>query len=110
MKSTNPHLKYTNKLKGEVMISHIGTSHTDIPYPSHQHQCYEISYIHSGEGYVITDTKKLPFSPGTIIIVPPKLNHMVTSENGHTATSMLSRNELLTPIRGITCVEDNDSR
>ena len=92
------------------MISHIGTSHTDTPYPTHQHHCYEITYIHEGEGYMETDKERIPFTPGMIFIVPPKLDHMLFSEKGHTATSMLSRSELLTPIQSVKCASDNESR
>ena len=92
------------------MISHIGTSRTDTPYPTHQHQCYEITYIHDGEGYMETDKERIPFSRGSIFIVPPKLNHMLFSANGHTATSMLSRSELLAPIRSIKHARDNAER
>ena len=91
------------------MISHIGTSHTDTPFPTHQHQCYEISYIHEGEGYMETEKERIPFSKGTIFIIPPKLNHMLFSESGHTATSMLSRSELLTPIRTLKYAMDNEA-
>ena len=90
------------------MISHIGTSRTDIPFPTHQHQCYEISYIHEGEGYMETKNEKIAFSKGTIFIVPPKLDHMLFSENGHIASSMLTRSEMLTPIRNLKYTKDND--
>ena len=57
-----------------------------------------------------TENEKIPFSPGTIFIIPPKINHMLFSESGHTATSMLTRNELLAPIRSLRYALDNDSR
>ena len=92
------------------MISHIGTMVTQTPYPSHQHPCYEISYIHEGEGYMQTDAGNIPFTAGTIFVIPPKLNHMLFSDRGHIATSMLSRSEHLTPIRHITAARDNGIR
>ena len=35
-----------------------------------------------GEGYMSTDKGKIPFSPGTIIIVPPNIRHGSVSKNG----------------------------
>ena len=95
------------------MISHIGTTHIfppEQPHPSHYHQCYEISYIHEGTGYMQTPVDPIPFSPGMLFIIPPSVTHMLVSDNGHVASSMLIRNELLSPIRKITCLSDNEKR
>ena len=35
-----------------------------------------------GEGYMYTDKTKIPFSPGTIIIVPPNVRHGSVSDSG----------------------------
>ena len=92
------------------MISHIGTQITRVPYPEHTHPCYEISYIRDGEGYMLVGNEKIPFKSGSIFVIPPKSKHMLYSEHGHTATSMLSRAEALTPIRSIMHFEDNEYR
>ena len=95
------------------MISHIGTTHLippEQPHPSHYHQCFEISYIHEGSGYMQTPDDPIPFSAGTIFIIPPSATHRLVSDNGHIATSMLIRNELLSPIRKITCASDTDNK
>ena len=44
-------------------------------YPLHNHKKHEIIYYLKGEGYLRTRDKNLPFSPGTIIIVPPNIDH-----------------------------------
>ena len=95
------------------MISHIGTTHLtppEQPHPSHYHQCFEISYIHEGPGVMQTPDGPISFSAGMIFIIPPSVSHMLVSDNGHVATSMLIRNDLLTPIRRTTCVTDNAAR
>ena len=95
------------------MISHIGTTHLAPPaepHPAHYHQCFEISYIHEGRGYMETPDEPIRFSSGMLFIIPPSSTHRLVSENGHVATSMLIRNELLSPIRKITCVADTDNK
>ena len=95
------------------MISHIGTTHLvppEHPHPSHYHQCFEISYIHEGCGYMQTSAEPIPFSEGTIFIIPPSAVHRLVSDNGHVATSMLIRNEMLSPIRKTTSVNDNSEK
>ena len=95
------------------MISHIGTTHlkpSNQPYPVHYHQCYEISYIHEGTGVMQTQNEAIPFSSGNIFIIPPSSNHRLVSENGHSATSMLIRNEMLSPIKKVIVVSDKENR
>ena len=95
------------------MISHIGTTHLlppEQPHPSHYHQCFEISYIHDGHGYMQTPNGDIPFSSGMLFIIPPSTDHRLVSENGHIATSMLIRNELLSPIKNTTLVADNEAK
>lgn len=51
-------------------------------YPLHNHTNYEIIYYVNGEGYLKTEGIPIPYTPGTIIIVPPGLSHGSTSKNG----------------------------
>lgn len=51
-------------------------------YPLHTHNHYEIMLYVEGTGQMITQKGNLPFSVGTIIIVPPKIEHGSTSANG----------------------------
>lgn len=50
-------------------------------FPIHEHNFYEIIICTEGEGYLQTETKKIPVTNGTIIIVPPKNLHCCISEN-----------------------------
>ena len=51
-------------------------------YPIHTHKTYEIMHYLEGNGYLRTSAGKLPFVPGTVIIVPPGLSHGSSSEAG----------------------------
>ena len=51
-------------------------------YPIHKHKNYEIMLYIKGNGYLKTEYTDYPFSPGTIIIVPPNTEHGSVSKNG----------------------------
>lgn len=51
-------------------------------YPLHSHKNYEIMLYLSGNGFLRTSKKQYPFSHGTIIIVPPYIEHGSTSKDG----------------------------
>ncbi|MBR2023023.1 MAG: helix-turn-helix domain-containing protein [Clostridia bacterium] len=51
-------------------------------YPLHTHNHYEIMLYIEGNGQMLTKKGNIPFSIGTIIIVPPKIEHGSTSKNG----------------------------
>lgn len=57
-------------------------------YPLHQHSNWEIMYYLSGVGYLDTQQGHIPFSPGTVIIVPPRIAHGSVSENGFVNISL----------------------
>ena len=44
-------------------------------YPMHSHKLYEIMHYTSGKGVMRTEAGDIPFSPGTIIVIPPSLRH-----------------------------------
>lgn len=93
------------------MISHMGTARlTTTPYFPHDHPCFEISYIHEGNGYMHAPGESIRFSPGTIIIVPPKKTHTLVSDSGHVATSLLIESELFDGIKNISCIVDNNEK
>jgi len=50
-------------------------------YPHHSHRQYEIMHYLSGEGEMWTEMGSLPFSCGTVIIMPPGVLHGSSSEN-----------------------------
>ena len=51
-------------------------------YPMHKHNNYEIMFYLKGTGCLRTQNGDYPFSPGSIIIVPPGIEHGSISKNG----------------------------
>ena len=51
-------------------------------YPLHTHNHYEIMLYVEGNGEMLTQKGNFSFSVGTIIIVPPKIEHGSVSKNG----------------------------
>lgn len=51
-------------------------------YPAHSHGCYEIILNTEGEGEAEIGGREYPFSPGTIFVVPPNVEHRKRSEKG----------------------------
>lgn len=51
-------------------------------YPVHKHNYYEIMLYLNGTGYLYTREKNYPFCPGSVIIVPPGIEHGSISEKG----------------------------
>lgn len=54
----------------------------ELGYPSHTHQTYEIIYYLEGEGILKTAAGNLPFSAGSIAVIPPEHSHATTSKAG----------------------------
>lgn len=53
-----------------------------IGYPLHTHQTYEIIFYLEGEGFLRADSRDLPFSPGSIAVIPPEVSHATLSKAG----------------------------
>ncbi len=49
-------------------------------YPEHKHKYCEIIIYTKGTGFLKTDNLQIPFSRGTIIVVPPNTSHVSVSE------------------------------
>ena len=64
-------------------------------YPMHKHNNYEIMLYLQGTGYLRTQNRDYPFSPGSIIIVPPGMEHGSTSKNGFKNISISGKFENL---------------
>ena len=58
------------------------TSNGVITYPLHSHSDYEIIYYLFGEGVLKTEKGNIPYTPGTMVIVPPNVMHGSTSDSG----------------------------
>lgn len=77
-------------------------------YPQHRHKTYEIMLYLSGEGYLRTDTVNYPFSPGSIIIVPPGVTHGSESEDGFVNISIGGKFEHLFHFVNPVLLSDNE--
>ena len=49
-------------------------------YPHHSHRRYEIMHYTQGQGHMWTESGEIPFSGGTVIIIPPGCRHGSESE------------------------------
>jgi len=79
-------------------------------YPLHQHPDWEIMYYLRGEGYLATQERKIPFKPGSIIIVPPGTIHGSISQDGFVNISIGGDFGHMFLVDHILVQTDNDSR
>jgi len=77
-------------------------------YPMHKHNNYEIMLYLQGTGYLRTQNTDHPFSPGSIIIVPPGMEHGSTSKNGFKNISVSGNFENLLHFEDIVTLFDNE--
>ncbi|MBQ7821525.1 MAG: helix-turn-helix domain-containing protein [Clostridia bacterium] len=78
-------------------------------YPLHKHRHYEIMLYLSGEGSMRTQEKSYPFSPGTIIIMPPGVVHGSSSDEGFENISVCDGFEHLFCFDKPCVLHDSDS-
>lgn len=76
-------------------------------YPLHKHSDYEIMYYLQGTGRLRTHKTDFPFSPGSIIIVPPETEHGSTSEHGFKNISVSGTFENLLHFEEVVTFSDN---
>lgn len=79
-------------------------------YPLHTHKNYEIMLYLDGKGCMKTDTRKIPFERGTIIVVPPDTKHGSVSENGFDNISVEGDFAGYFSFDTVNAFSDNDSR
>lgn len=90
------------------MIYHINRTQSGIiQYPMHHHSAYEVMQYIEGNGYLKTENGDIPFSPGTIIIVPPGLSHGSVSEDGFVNISICGDFEHLIHTKEAVVFGDN---
>lgn len=51
-------------------------------WPQHFHEYWEVMCYTEGSGGMRVGTRRIPFSPGTVIVVPPKVRHGSESADG----------------------------
>lgn len=81
-----------------------------IQYPMHSHKNYEIMLYLEGEGYMDTALGKVPFSPGTIIIVPPNIRHGSVSQSGFKNISIEGEFDRCLCFNEVKILSDNESQ
>lgn len=77
-------------------------------YPKHKHSYSEIMLYLEGEGYMYCKSGNLPFSQGTIIIMPSNTLHGSVSQNGFKNISIGGDTESLLMITKPIAIKDND--
>ena len=90
-----------------VACTHIGLVATPMTYfPSHQHDVWELVVYTSGTGAITVGDVPVPFSPGTIVCLPPNIPHFETAQGGYTNIFIIFSR--FTPFQpGIpTCIDD----
>lgn len=78
-----------------------------IKYPQHKHTAYEIMLYTEGEGYLLAAGERYPFSPGTVIIVPPAVEHGSVSRDGFKNISIGGDFSGLVSLDKVTALIDN---
>ena len=76
-------------------------------YPLHRHANYEIMLYVEGEGVLRTPKKDHPFKKGTVIIVPPAVEHGSVSSNGFKNISIGGDIDYLLSNSDIVVLNDN---
>lgn len=79
-------------------------------YPLHKHNNYEIMLYLKGTGYLCTKEKNYPFTPGTIIIVPPYTEHGSASREGFENISVGGEFNHLLSFSEPVSLYDNENR
>ncbi len=79
-------------------------------YPKHKHSYLEIMLYVEGEGYMYCESGNLPFSQGTIIIMPKNTLHGSVSENGFKNISVGGEIESFLMIEKPIAIKDNEIR
>ncbi len=77
-------------------------------YPIHKHGHIEIMLYLEGEGYMDCESEKLPFSAGTIIVMPKNTPHGSVSENGFQNISIGGDADSLLMITKPLVLKDNE--
>ena len=77
-------------------------------YPLHTHKQYEIMLYLQGTGELRTPQKNIPFCPGTVIIVPPGIEHGSSSKHGFRNISVGGNFGELLCFDDITVSADNE--
>ena len=78
-----------------------------IKYPQHKHSTFEIMLYTEGEGYLLADGVRYPFAVGTVIIVPPLVEHGSVSSAGFKNISIGGDFSGMLSLDKVTALTDN---
>ena len=73
----------------------------------HTHKLYEIMLVQSGDAVFITEQDEFSIYEGSIIIVPPAVNHRITSEGKYNIISITGDFDQLSRFTSPTLLHDN---
>ena len=93
----------------EIIINFNG-SEEGMTYPLHPHDCYEINYYIDGEGVLKTAFGELPFSPGSIAVIPPGFPHGSSSKAGFHLFATRADFSNLFNLTEAVMIRDNEER
>ena len=79
-----------------------------VRYPMHTHKRYEIMLYLMGEGEMRTEFGSIPFSKGTVVIVPPNIKHGSLSKEGFRNISVEGNFEGYFHFTAVKALRDND--
>lgn len=79
-----------------------------ITYPLHSHTYYEILYYLKGQGVLKTEKGDIPYSKGTVIIVPPCFLHGSSSDSGFQNISINGDFRNLLKFKEVVVMKDNE--
>ena len=110
----NPDILWYNQEKGGVFMGFVlaGRSlHALRDFPTHYHSLWEIIVNLSGEGTVTANGKTYPFKEGTVICIPPRVQHFKQASEGcFTDLYLQFSGQLPESINEPFSFEDDDAR
>jgi AraC-like DNA-binding protein len=77
-------------------------------YPSHQHDTWELVLYTHGRGIATVGEREIPFHPGRLICMPPRVPHKEVSERGYRDIYIHAHD--LPMLDAIPVVEDTEDR
>ena len=77
-------------------------------FRNHTHKHYEIMIVIEGNGFFASGSRKWPFSPGSIFIAPPEMDHSTYSDDGYNIISIGGKFDNLFAMDDICAIEDNE--
>lgn len=98
-------------LRGDLMLNYVDITKNQVTrWPKHFHSNWEIMHYAHGNGYLYTSNDRYPFKPGTIIIMPPNIEHSTVGESEYSCISFRGNFKQLLNFTLPTVLNDNDAQ